>query len=103
MAFLLRLGDKWKIEFVSDNVSQFGYEPEEFTEDKVNFLTIVHPDDLDRTVAEGTLRMQQGQEERFSLDFRLIKRSGELCWIDARLWLHRDEEGGFTPHSRSYA
>ena len=96
VAFLLRLGDKWKIEFVSDNVSQFGYEPEEFTQDKVKFLTIVHPDDLDRTVAGGSLLLQQGQEERFSLDFRLIKRSGELCWIDARLWLHRDEEGGVT-------
>ena len=97
VAFLLRLGDKWKIEFVSDNVSQFGYEPEEFTKDKVKFLTIVHPDDLDRTVAEGTLRLQQGQEERFSLDFRLIKRSGEFCWIDARLWLHRDK-GGVVTH-----
>ncbi len=96
VAFLLRLGDKWKIEFVSDNVSQFGYEPEDFTENKVKFLTIVHPDDLDRTVAGGSLLLQQGQEERFSLDFRLIKRNGELCWIDARLWLLRDDEGGVT-------
>jgi diguanylate cyclase (GGDEF)-like protein/PAS domain S-box-containing protein len=96
VAFLLRLGEQWKIEFVSDNVSQFGYEPEEFTEDKVKLPTIVHPDDLDRTVAEATLQLQQGQEERFSLEFRLIKRSGELCWIDARLWLHRDEGGDVT-------
>lgn len=96
VAFLLRRGEQWKIEFVSENVVQFGYAPEEFKEDKVNFLTIVHPDDLDRTLTEITLQLQQGQEERFSLDFRLIKRSGELCWIDARLWLHRDESGSVS-------
>jgi diguanylate cyclase (GGDEF)-like protein/PAS domain S-box-containing protein len=96
VAFLLRRGEQWKTEFVSENVCQFGYAAEDFTEDKVNFLTIVHPDDMDRTLAEITLQLQQGQEERFSVDFRLIKGSGELCWIDARLWLHRDESGVVT-------
>ncbi len=96
VAFLWRLGGKWRVEFVSDNVTQFGYEPADFTADKVKVLSIVHPSDLDRIVAEANLRMQQSQDDRFSLEFRLIKRSGDICWVDARLWLSRDEGGIVT-------
>lgn len=96
VAFLWRIGDSWHVEFVSDNVQQFGYAPEDFSSGKVKFLSILHPDDVARAVMEVTSRIRQSRDDQFSLEFRLIKHSGEICWVDARIWLRRNDDGAVT-------
>jgi diguanylate cyclase (GGDEF)-like protein/PAS domain S-box-containing protein len=96
VAFLWRIGKKWSMEFVSDNIAQFGYGADDLTSGKVKLLSLIHPEDLDGAVAEMQRRIEQGSDEQFSLEFRLIKHSGEVCWIDARLWLRRGETGEVT-------
>ena len=52
VVFLWRAAEGWPVEFVSDNVQQFGYTPEEFYSGRILFANIVHPDDLERIGAE---------------------------------------------------
>ncbi|MFC1974974.1 PAS domain S-box protein, partial [Chloroflexota bacterium] len=45
--FLWRAAENWPVEFVSDNIEQFGYTPEDFYTGRVPYATTVHPDDLE--------------------------------------------------------
>lgn len=91
VAFRWSPAGQWKVEFVSSNVNQFGYEPSDFTSGNINLLSIIHPDDADRAIAEAATRMEKNEEEGFSLEFRLIRRNGDICWVDARIWPVRNE------------
>lgn len=96
VAFLWRLRDKWTAEFVSDNIRQFGYEPTDFTSGKVDFLSIVHPDDVDKALSAAISAIKRGRDEQLSLEFRLIKYNGDIAWVDVRLWLGRDQGDAVT-------
>ncbi|MGD9061739.1 MAG: PAS domain-containing protein, partial [Desulfobacterales bacterium] len=45
-------GDNPRLVYVSDNIRQMGYMPQEFLEEKILFREIVHPDDMDRVAEE---------------------------------------------------
>ena len=57
-----------------------GYSPEEFMTDPGLFKKIVHPDD--DSIVVNHLGEEQGLEELFPIDFRIITRSGEERWIN---------------------
>jgi PAS domain S-box-containing protein len=42
----------WPVEYVSSNINQYGYTPEDFTEHKIKYADIIHPDDLERIAGE---------------------------------------------------
>ena len=42
----------WPVEYVSENISQFGYSVEDFISGKLTFSEIVHAEDLDRVSRE---------------------------------------------------
>jgi len=92
VAFRWSRGKQWKMEFLSDNVRQFGYEPDVFTSGRVNFLSIIHPEDVERILDEVAFHTGRSGIEEFSLEFRLIKHNGDVCWVDARIWPVHDKE-----------
>jgi diguanylate cyclase (GGDEF)-like protein/PAS domain S-box-containing protein len=96
VAFLWRAGDDWPVELVTENVRQFGYDPEGFYSGKVPFLSILHPADLDRVLREAACHVEQRKEAHFSIDCRIINRSGDVRWVDNRIWVRRDAHGIIT-------
>lgn len=73
----------WPVEYVSENIAQLGYSPEQFTSQQLKFSEIVHPDDLDRVIQE----VQQFTAEKrksFTQEYRLLTAQGDVCWIDDR-------------------
>lgn len=46
--FLWKAREDWPVDFVTDNIIQFGYSKNEFLSGKLNYADIVHPDDVDR-------------------------------------------------------
>lgn len=46
VTFLWKNEEGWPVEFVTENISIFGYSPQDLTSGKVKFAEIVHPDDL---------------------------------------------------------
>jgi len=57
-----------------------GYGPDEFVNDPELLVKIVHPDD--NSIVVKHIRQEEQREEAYSLDFRIVTRSGEECWIN---------------------
>jgi PAS domain S-box-containing protein len=68
----------------------FGYTPEEAS--RANFWkTIVHPDDLERVLAEEARCEQTG--DPFRMEYRFYTKSGEVKWVRDQCVLVRDAAG----------
>jgi PAS domain S-box-containing protein len=95
VVFLWKNSEGWPVEFVSENISQFGYTPEDFYSGKVMYDQVIHPDDLNSVVEEVNRYSNEGANE-FMQEYRIITRSGEVKWLDDRTWVRRDSEGKIT-------
>lgn len=95
IAFLWRAEQGWPVEFVSDNVTLWGYVPDDLTSGRVPYTSIVYPDDLPRVAAEVRQYSEQGRHE-FTQEYRVLFKSGEVRWMEDRTWVRRDEQGRVT-------
>jgi len=83
---------EWRVEMVSDNVKQFGYEPEDFTSGRVSWPAITHPDDGPRLEKEVAGYLEKGVPE-FGQCYRLFTKSGEARWVQDRNIVITDAKG----------
>ncbi len=95
IVFLWRNEDKWPADFVSENISQLGYEVEDFTSGRVLYGDIVHEEDI-KNVTEQLARCVENKCDGFKMEYRVFTKEGELRWVDERTFIQRDEEGKAT-------
>jgi PAS domain S-box-containing protein len=79
------------VEFVSENISQFGYKGEDFTSGKILYGNIIHPSDLEKVRSE--VHRSYENSENISHEYRILTKSGEVRWVDERSVIKRDEIG----------
>lgn len=91
VAFLWGGGDEWPVEFISENIAQFGYTTEDFTSGRLNYADIVHPDDLDRLRSEVLKYSKEGTN--FTHEYRILTKSGEARCVTEQTFIGRDKEG----------
>ncbi|MFD2637878.1 sensor domain-containing diguanylate cyclase [Piscibacillus salipiscarius] len=82
----------WPIDYVSNNVEQFGYSPEKFLKEQIDFSLIVHPNDLPRVEAEVEDYLSRGVY-KYKQEYRLITSDGRVRWIDDRTTVTRGRNG----------
>jgi PAS domain S-box-containing protein len=92
VAFLWSAEKGWPVAFVSENISQFGYTPEDLTSGKMNYGDIVHSDDLGYVRSDVSELEVQGKMF-FSKEYRIMTKSGKVRWVTERSHLIRDEKG----------
>ncbi|MFX1277722.1 MAG: PAS domain S-box protein, partial [Promethearchaeota archaeon] len=95
IVFLWRNAEGWPVDFVSDNVRQFGYEPEEFYFGKISYADLIYSDDLERVGNEVAKYSEEGRKE-FVQEYRILTKSGKICWLDDRTWIRRNSMGEIT-------
>jgi PAS domain S-box-containing protein len=95
VVFLWRAAEGWPVEFVSDNIQQFGYTPEDLIAGRIPYAQIVHPDDLERVGAEVAQYSQEGRTE-FTQEYRIVTKSGDVRWTDDRTWIRHNPNGVIT-------
>jgi len=88
--WLAELG--WPVEYVTENVTLFGFKKEELMHKKTTFAEIVHPDDRERTSGEIDQHLLRG-EDQFWLEYRLVSPKGEAHWVDDHTTVIRDATG----------
>jgi PAS domain S-box-containing protein len=93
--FLWRAEEGWPVEYVSDNVSQFGYHANDFLSKKVIFENIIHPDDLQRVALEVRTYSEKGVTD-FTQEYRILTVDGKTRWIDDRTVVKRNDNGEIT-------
>ena len=95
IVYLWRVSEGWPIEFVSENVSQFGYTSEELTSEDMSWLQLIHPDDARTMKSEVADALQEGCVQ-FRNQFRTASKSGDVRWVEAESFPIRDPDGTIT-------
>jgi PAS domain S-box-containing protein len=87
--------ENWPVDYVTDNVDQFGYTKEELLSGKVPFSAMIHPDDRSRVTEEVMAYSRQGVFD-FKQEYRIVTKDGAVRWIDDRTVVERDGHGTIT-------
>ncbi len=95
--FLVRINGSSTIEYVSAEVSSFGYSPSELKGGGIRVGKLIHSDDIE-VVAGALARAYHGGEGEVNLRFRILTKSGEPRMVSARVELMRAPEGRVTSY-----
>jgi sigma-B regulation protein RsbU (phosphoserine phosphatase) len=85
-------GENPQLEYISENLRQFGYTPEQFYNGEIHFREIVHPDDQERLSAE-VKRHADADVEEYTMFYRCVTRSGETRWVEDQTSVVRNSAG----------
>ncbi len=92
VAFLGKNMENLPAEFVSENVTQFGYTAEDFTSGKILYANIIHKDDIN-SVLENLARSVREGYDSFEIEYRIITGEGSIRWVEERTSIQRDSKG----------
>ncbi len=90
--FLWRDTANWEVDFVSDNISHWGYAPEEFYKREKSFKTLVHAEDMDFLQEEARQAINKKKPE-FFIQHRIRTQSEESRWVEDYTWVTYDKAG----------
>jgi PAS domain S-box-containing protein len=93
--FRWKATEGWPVEFVSANVVQFGYNPQNLLSGKVPYASLIYPEDLERVVKEVQGYSDAGADH-FRQEYRIVTQEGDVRWVDDRTVIERDKAGQIT-------
>jgi PAS domain S-box-containing protein len=97
VAIRWRNEEGWPIEFVSENVEEIlGYAAEEFLSGALSYDSIIHPDDQGPDTPEDLRPVASTGRSPASREYRVLTKTGEVRWIEDRVWVKRDAKDEIT-------
>lgn len=79
--------------YVSQNISQFGYTPEDFYTGKLkDYWEFVHPDDRKRT-KKNIYDVRKTMNDEYIQVYRIITKDKKIRWVEEHLSFNRNKEG----------
>jgi len=87
-----RMVDGYPIEYISENIWQFGYTPGDFLSGQYSWEQLVVPEDFARRQARATGSLAR-QAESFTVEYRLRTKSGGVHWVEEYAVAIRDGAG----------
>lgn len=90
--FRWKATEGWPVEWVSRNVIQFGYTPEELCSGKVLYSSVIHPDDVDRVASELDGYNAAGVDH-FVQEYRIVTKDGDVRWVHDSTAVEQDASG----------
>ncbi len=95
--FRWRISESWPVEYVSGNVSQFGFNIEDFLSEKINYADIIYKDDLARVLEELSQFSELGQTS-YVQRYRIVTANGAIRWVEDRTTVEKNVVGEATHH-----
>jgi PAS domain S-box-containing protein len=90
--YIDRLDDISSNVFMSPHLEAvLGYSADEWASDAEFYLKVIHPDDLERVLAEHRRTRETG--DLFSMEYRMVARDGRVRWFLDEARVIRDEAG----------
>lgn len=83
------------VEYISENVMQFGYSVEDFLSGHVLYGNIIHREDKQR-VLENLARSVREGYDFFEMEYRIFTKDGRIRWVEERTSIQRDSKGEVT-------
>jgi len=93
--FLWKNEDKWPVEFVSENVANFGYTVEDLKSGRVMYRDIIYPDDREN-VQEEFARKVKDEVPGFDIEYRILTKTGDVRWVNQRTFIQKGTGGKMT-------
>ncbi|NOR57699.1 MAG: PAS domain-containing protein, partial [Sulfurimonas sp.] len=94
---------RWKnnddrtIEYASNNTkSIFGYTKEEFLNENIKYINIIHKDDLFRVRSEASEALKKGLDFFRHEPYRVITKESKIIWVMDNILIIKDTEGRAT-------
>ena len=79
--FLSRFDEKFSKLYINDHIEKItGYTKEQFLNNEIHLIDIVHPDDKNHVMNENKLAVIENRP--FRLSYRIIKKDGEIIWVE---------------------
>ncbi len=97
VAVLWRAQEGWSVQFVSESVSQFGYQAQDLVTGRVRYIDLIHPEDVARVMDEVRAHTAAGHRE-YRQEYRIVRRDGQVRWVDDSTAVRLDAEGRPTHH-----
>ncbi len=82
----------WPVVQVSDSVRQWGYDPEQLLQGRLQYSDLLHPEDSQRIHDEVLQYFAHGPDE-YRQSYRIRCADGRWAWVDDRTSLGRDAAG----------
>lgn len=95
VAFLWKNMENLPAEFVSENVTQFGYAVEDFISGKILYGNIIHKEDVGTVIEDLARSIREGYDS-FEMEYRIFTRNGNIRWVEERAFIQRDSRGNVT-------
>lgn len=95
VAFIWKNQENWPAEYVSENVSHFGYTVEDFISGRILYGNIIHKDDI-KAVNENLARSINEGSDSFQMEYRILTGDGSIRWVEERTFIQRDNKGDVT-------
>ncbi len=97
ISFLWKLEGSWPVEFVSDNIKQLGYSPEQFYDEALFYSDIVFPEDKP-VISNRIYEAISSGVEYFRHNYRIINSSGTVRWVVDNAFFRTTDTGDVTAY-----
>jgi len=92
-----RQEEGWPVEYISENVRQFGYTADDFISGQIRYDQIIYKDDLKRINSEVQSHQEQGTRLYIQV-YRIVTKTGEIRWVEDRTMVEDDAAGDVIYH-----
>ena len=97
VTFRWDVDDEGTVQYVSPNISVYGYTPEEFTSGRRVYASIVDPADIGWINEDGNDKSRAGLE-RWVQEYRIVDADGETHWVRDYTRPVRGDDGAVTAY-----
>jgi len=87
--------DNWPAAYVSPNVTQFGYQANDFISGGILYINIIDPEDLKRVLSEVEECTESGAPF-YEQEYRIIQADGETRWVHDFTIVRRNDRSEIT-------
>ncbi len=95
IGFLWKTDQKRSVEFVTENIKQFGYTPTDFYAHNLSYSDIIYPVDREKVLKETNDIINKGKE-RVKQHYRIVKKDGEVRWVDCYSYVRLEDSNSVT-------
>ena len=88
----------WPIEYISETISQYGYDSKRLVEEKTCYARLVHASDVER-IAGSELQSGQDGTHYIGIDYRIVCSNGDVRWVYSYSIPVKDDAGVLTHYA----
>lgn len=92
VVFEWSIGPGIPVKFVTENISMYGYNADDFYSGKVDYWDFVHKDDVEYTT-KAVYEKRESDTTEFKHIYRVVCKDGSIRWVEEWTSWERDESG----------